>query len=63
MKAFDGVLAMGRKKSAWASRGEGVGAWIHAEFNKMKAVSQIKLLQRVFPGYYYYYDLLNHMNI
>ena len=54
MKAFDGVLAMGRKKSAWASRGEGVGAWIHAEFNKMKAVSQIKLLQRVFPGYYYF---------
>ena len=50
MKAFDGVLAMGRKKSSWASRGEGVGAWIHAKFNKMKAVNQIKLLQRVFPG-------------
>ena len=49
-KAFDGKLAIGKAKSAWASKGEGVGAWIKASFNQAYAVTQLKLLQRHFPG-------------
>ena len=48
-KAFDGVLAIGRK-NAWASRGEGVGSWIEAGFKRTMAVNQIKILQRLYPG-------------
>ena len=49
-KAFDGHLSVGKKKNSWASRREGVGAWIKASFNSQKSVSQLKLLQRHFPG-------------
>ena len=49
-KAFDGLLSVGKKKNSWASRGEGVGAWIKASFSSKKSISQLKLLQRNFPG-------------
>ena len=49
-KAFDGHLSVGKKKNSWASRGEGRGAWIKATFNGTKSISQLKLLQRHFPG-------------
>ena len=49
-KAFDGLLSVGKKKNSWASRGEGVGAWIKATFTSKKSISQLKLLQRNFPG-------------
>ena len=38
-KAFDGVLAIG-KSVAWASSGEGVGAWIAANFTKCVSAQQ-----------------------
>ena len=49
-KAFDGNLSIGKKKNAWASKGEGVGAWIRAKFDKTYAVNQLKILQRHYPG-------------
>ena len=49
-KAFDGLLSVGKKKNSWASKGEGVGAWIKATFSSKKSISQLKLLQRMFPG-------------
>jgi len=49
-KAFDGNLSIGKRKNAWASKGEGVGAWIMAKFDKTYAVNQLKILQRHFPG-------------
>eukprot|EP00092_Neocalanus_flemingeri_P007315 GFUD01007901.1.p1 GENE.GFUD01007901.1~~GFUD01007901.1.p1 ORF type:complete len:539 (+),score=172.53 GFUD01007901.1:31-1617(+) len=49
-KAFDGNLSIGKKKNAWASKGEGVGAWIMANFDQTIAVNQLKILQRHFPG-------------
>ena len=49
-KAFDGVLAIGKQKSAWASKGEGIGAWIEARFENLKSIHQLKLLQRHYPG-------------
>ena len=49
-KAFDGLLSVGKKKNSWASKGEGVGAWIKATFSSKKSISQLKLLQRNFPG-------------
>ena len=49
-KAFDGNLSIGKQKNAWASLGEGVGAWIEAKFEGKKAIHQLKLLQRLYPG-------------
>ena len=49
-KAFDGQLSVGKQKNSWASKGEGVGAWIKASFSSKKSVSQLKLLQRHYPG-------------
>jgi len=45
-KAFDGVLQTNRLGSAWASRGQGVGAWIEANFTKPVIIKEIKVLQR-----------------
>ena len=50
MKAFDGVCTVGRKKNSWASKGEGVGAWIKATFSSKKLITQLKLLQKMCPG-------------
>jgi len=47
-KAFDGILQTSREGSAWASRGEGVGAWIQAEFNTPVTIKKIKILQRFY---------------
>ena len=49
-RAFDGNLSIGKQKNAWASLGEGVGAWIEAKFEGKKAIHQLKLLQRLYPG-------------
>ena len=49
-KAFDGNLSIGKRKNAWASKGEGVGAWINAKLDKTYAVNQLKILQRHYPG-------------
>ena len=49
-KAFDGNLSIGKRKNAWASKGEGVGAWIKAKLDKTYAVNQLKILQRHYPG-------------
>jgi len=49
-KAFDGNLSVGKKKSAWATKGEGIGSWIQATFNKTFAINQLKILQRHFPA-------------
>ncbi|XP_023323017.1 uncharacterized protein LOC111697304 [Eurytemora carolleeae] len=45
-KAFDGVLQTNRVGSTWASKGEGVGAWIQATFSQEIIIKEIKLLQR-----------------
>ena len=47
-KAFDGVFLVGKKKTSWASQGEGVGAWIKANFSSKKLITQLRLLQRMF---------------
>jgi len=46
-KAFDGVLAIGAAKQAWASKGDGEGGWINAQFKRKMAISKLKILQRV----------------
>ena len=46
-KAFDGVLAIGMSKNAWASKGDGVGGWIQAQFKGRMAISKLRVLQRV----------------
>jgi len=49
-KAFDGLLAIGKPGvSAWASKGEGRGAWIQATFSRQVIVKQLKVLQRHSP--------------
>ena len=45
-QAFDNKLKIGKKGSAWASRGEGVGAWILATFSR--PVKIVKLKVRLF---------------
>ena len=49
-KAFDGIAtgdwASEIRGSAWASNGEGVGAWIKAYFKKPHQVKKIQLIQR-----------------
>jgi len=50
-KAFDGILAIGKPGvSAWASKGEGRGAWIQATFKRQVIVKQLKVLQRHSPA-------------
>ena len=44
------AFLVGKKKSSWASKGEGVGAWIKATFPSKKYITKLKLLQRNFPG-------------
>jgi len=46
MKAFDGVTAQGRKASAWASKGEGAGSWIQANFKAPAELSKFSYMQR-----------------
>jgi len=48
-KAFDNKLKIGKKGSAWASRGEGVGAWILATFSRPVKIVKLKILQRHNP--------------
>jgi len=48
-KAFDNKLKMGKRGSAWASRGEGVGAWILATFSRPVKIVKLKILQRHNP--------------
>ena len=50
MQAFDGISFPGKKRNSWASRGQGVGAWIKATFSSKKSIRQLRLLQRNFPG-------------
>ena len=49
-KAFDGIAtgdwASEIRGSAWASNGEGVGAWIKAYFNEPYQVKKVSLIQR-----------------
>ena len=42
-KAFDNVLKIGKAGSAWASRGEGRGAWIMATFDREVRLTKIKV--------------------
>ena len=42
-QAFDNKLKIGKKGSAWASRGEGVGAWILATFSRPVEVVKLKV--------------------
>ena len=46
-KAFDGFC---NRNNGWASKGEGVGAWIKATLSSEKLVSNLKLRQRNMPG-------------
>ena len=42
-QAFDSKLKIGKKGSAWASRGEGVGAWILATFSRPVKIVKLKV--------------------
>jgi len=48
-KAFDNKLKIGKEGSAWASRGEGGGAWILATFSRPVKIVKLKILQRHNP--------------
>ena len=43
VQAFDNKLKIGKKGSAWASRGEGVGAWILATFSRPVKIVKLKV--------------------
>ena len=42
-QAFDNQLKIGKKGSAWASKGEGVGAWILATFSTPVKIVKLKV--------------------
>ena len=43
VQAFDNQLKIGKKGSAWASKGEGVGAWILATFSTPVKIVKLKV--------------------
>ena len=53
-QAFDNKLKIGKKGSAWASRGEGVGAWILATFSRPVEVVKLKVAVSNFSAQVYF---------
>jgi len=47
-KAFDGLTLVPQRANAWASKHEGVGAWIEAKFTSPITVKEIKLFPRTY---------------